>query len=167
MKMKVIYLFTVKGCFIVLLLLSFSCKPKVVSELTDQERNKISKEIETVVDNFVDPNLNSEKHIALRADKDGYIYAGDGKILFTDYESYKGGVKSSFDNIQKFIELKSIKTCVYVLSIDAASCTTEFQGKYINTSGDTIVHNGCWTFVFKKFNNEWKVIQENGTHTKE
>jgi len=30
-------------------------------------------------------------------------------------------------------------------------------------SGDTILNNGCWAFVFKKFDNGWKVIQENGT----
>jgi hypothetical protein len=155
------------ACSVIIGSILFSCDPNVGSALTDQLTIEITKEIESVVDSFLDPNtLNFDAHTALRANTDGYVYAGDGNIIFADYDSYKEGVKLSFENIKEFVELESIKSFVYVLAVDAATCTTEFQGKYINTSGDTIVHNGCWTFVFKKFDNEWKVIQENGTHTK-
>ena len=160
--------FIVKGCILILILISFSCKPGGISELTDQEKNQISAEIETVVDNFFNPNtLNYETHTALRADREGYIGGSDGKIVSTDYESYKEGVKLAFENIERFIQLERTKTYIYVLALDAATCTTEFLGQYVTMDGDTIVHNGCWTFVFKKFDNEWKVIQENGTHTAE
>ena len=87
--------------------------------------------------------------------------------MFTDYNSYKEGIKLAFEGLQRFTEMKATALFVYVLAIDAAVCTTEFKGKYLSTDGDTVVWNGCWTFVFKKFNGEWKVIHENGTHTQD
>ena len=74
-------------------------------------------------------------------------------------------MEATFKNIQKFIEVDAYNSHVYILSKEAATCTTEFKSKYINADGDTVINNGCWTFVFKKFENDWKVIHENGTHT--
>jgi len=136
--------------------------------LTEQKVSEIKKEIETVVTNFLNPNtLNFNTHTALRADADGYVNAGDGKVFFTDYNSYKEGMKLIFEGFKRFIELKTTRMYVYVLALGAAVCTTEFKGKILSADGDTIIHNGCWTFVFKKFNDEWKVIHENGTHTQD
>jgi hypothetical protein len=92
--------------------------------------------------------------------------AGDGGIKYTDYKTYNDAMKVSFQNIQRFIEMKRLQTETYVLANDAATCTTVFESKFLITSGDTIINNGCWTFIFKKFDEGWKVIQENGTHTK-
>jgi len=151
---------------IAIILFLISCNTKVTTELTDQEKNVIAREIKNLVENFLDPNtLSYETHVNMRADVDGYIFAGDGQILFTDYNSYKEATKQSFEDIQQFIEADNTQMFVYVLAKDAAACTTEFKGKYIDAAGDTITHNGCWTFIFKKLNNEWKVVQENGTHT--
>ena len=111
--------------------------------------------------------LSFETHTALRANVDGFVQGSDGKIMFTDYNSYKEGIKLAFEGLQRFTEMKATALFVYVLAIDAAVCTTEFKGKYLSTDGDTVVWNGCWTFVFKKFNGEWKVIHENGTHTQD
>ena len=136
--------------------------------LSDQKVSDIKKEIETIVTDFLDPDtLNFETHTALRADVDGFVQGSDGKITFTDYNSYKEGMKLVFESLQRFVEMKPTKLFVYVLAIDAAVCTTEFNGKFLNIEGDTVIWNGCWTFVFKKFNGEWKVIHENGTHTQE
>ena len=132
--------------------------------LTDQKVDEIKKEIESIVTDFLNPDtLSFETHTALRANVDGFVQGSDGKILFTDYKSYKDAVKSIFESFQRFIEMKATKMYVYVLAFDAAVCTTEF----LSADGDAIVHNGCWTFVFKKFNDEWKVIHENGTHTQD
>ena len=145
-----------------------SCKTNNNNELTDQQKVKIVNEIEGIVSNFLSPSgLNYEGHTKLRANTPGYVYAGDGKILWTDFATYETATKSIFSNIRGFSECNVLKNYVYVLCPDAASSTVEFRGKYITAQGDTIVHNGCWTFVFRKFANEWKVIQENGTHTKE
>jgi hypothetical protein len=143
-------------------------KMKAQNEITDSEKRIITDEIRTVVNNFLNPNtLNLESHIALRADVDGYVMGSDGKILYPDFNSYKEGISQTFETFERFTQLKCMKIFVYVLAPDAASCTTEFEGKVLTKDGDTFIWNGCWTFVFKKFGNTWKVVQENGTHTHE
>lgn len=145
-----------------------SCETSNQCELTEQEKTEISGEIENIMGDFFNPNtLDYEKHINLRANIENYVFAGDGAILFTDYESYKKGIKGAFDGMQGWIKLAHTKSHIYVLAKDAASCTVEFEGAFLNLDGDTITHNGCWTFVFKRFGDEWKVVQENGTHLHE
>ena len=141
---------------------------KTQTKPTDPEKNRIEDEMNTIVMDFFNPNtLNLESHIALRADVDGYVMGSDGKILYPDFNSYKQGVTQTFETFERFTKLKCTKIFVYVLAPDAASCTAEFEGTILTKNGDTFIHNGCWTFVFKKFNNEWKVVQENGTHIHE
>lgn len=144
-------------------LLLFGCS----HTLTEQQKIQITKEIEAAVDNFMNPKtLNYNTHVALRADKEGYLFASDGQILAADYKTYQDMTQNAFENVVRFTEMKLLKKYTYVLSEDAAVCTMEFKSKFLTNGGDTLNNNGCWTMVFKKFDNEWKVIQENGTHTK-
>ncbi len=137
------------------------------STLTEDQKYLIAKDVEIAVKNFMNPQvLNYNTYVALRANKDGYLYAGEGKILATDYKGFLELSQKAFENVDRFIELNPIKMHTYVLSDDAATCTIEFKGKFLTKGGDTLVNNGCWTMVFKKFGKEWKVVQENGTHTK-
>jgi hypothetical protein len=154
--------------FILLTIISTSCYNQKECDLTDDQKKLISNEIETIVKNFFNPNtLDYETHTGLRANKEGYLMGGEGKILFTDYATYNKSMKTSFAGIQRFTDFETVAIYVYVLAKDAATCTTEFKSKFLTTAGDTVINNGCWTFVFKKFDKEWKVIQENGTHLRE
>jgi hypothetical protein len=156
----------ITGLSLVTLVLT-SCRPEVSCELTEEEKQAVSKEIEAIVRNFMDANsLTYETHTGLRANKEGYVMGGEGIIKFTSYDDYNKSMKAGFAGIQKFTDSEIIAIHVYVLSPESASCTTQFKSKFLTTAGDTVVNNGCWTFVFKKFDNEWKVIQENGTHTR-
>jgi hypothetical protein len=140
----------------------------VQNELTETEKLKITDEISTIAYNFLNADsLNLESHISLRANVEGYVMGSDGKILYTDFNAYREGITQLFENIEGFTTLKCVKIYVYVLASDAASCTTEFEGKVLTNHGETFIHNGCWTFVFKKFENGWKVVHENGTHIHE
>jgi len=151
--------------FILLTVVSTSFNTQHGCDPTDEQKKVISNEIETVLRNFYNAKtITSETHTGLRANVPGYVMGGDGKILFTDYASYAKGTKSAFEGVQKFTDFETVAIYVYVLSKDAATCTTEFKSKFLTTAGDTIINNGCWTFVFKKFGNNWKVVQENGTH---
>lgn len=134
------------------------------AELNEDQKKSIAKEIESIVRNFL-ADITYESEIGIRADVDGYVMGGDGTIMFTDYPSLKTYVKQAFRDIEKFVESNVPAMYVYVLSKDAASCTFELKSKYLTTGGETIIHNACWTLVFKKFDEEWKVVQENGTHT--
>lgn len=153
------------GVFILLTVISTSCNKQNSCDLTEDQKKMISNEIETIVKNFFNPNTMSyETHTGLRANKEGYVMGADGKILFTDYATYNKTMKLSFTGIQRFTDFETVAIYVYVLSKDAATCTTEFKSKFLTTAGDTVINNGCYTFVFKKFDNNWRIIQENGTH---
>ena len=113
------------------------------------QKKVIANEIETIVKNFFNANtLTYETHTGLRANRSRVCKtAGDGKILFTDYSTYNEVMKSSFAGIQGFTEFETVSIYVYVLSQDAATCTTEFRSKFLTTAGDTVINNGCYTFV--------------------
>ena len=146
--------------------LLISCESSTSEELSQETIDKVTNEVESVVKNFMNANtLNASTHIGIRSDAEGYIFAGDGDIVYKDYDSYKSGVIAAFETIEKFTELQISEIHTYVLAANAASCTAKFTGRFLTVSGDTIGHNGCWTFVFKKFNEAWLVVQENGTHT--
>jgi hypothetical protein len=149
-------------------LIFVSCQPKGVYKLTAEEEKAVSKDVETIVRNFLNAEtLSYENHTGLRANQPGYVMGGDGQIIYRSYAEYQSSLKAAFSGIQRFIEMQIIELHVYPLSKDAATCTALFKGKFLTTAGDTLIDNGCWTFVFKKFENEWKVVQENGTHTKD
>lgn len=134
------------------------------SELAEDQKKSVSKEVETVVRNFL-KDISYKSEVAIRANVDGYVFSADGKTRFTDYPSFEKYVREAFKNIEKFTEAEVPALHVYVLSKDAASCTFELKGKYLTNKGDTLVDNACWTMVLKKFDNGWKAVQENGTHT--
>ncbi|MEN8116168.1 MAG: hypothetical protein ABFS16_04280 [Bacteroidota bacterium] len=148
-------------CFIVLFLFVTSCS----DSLTEKDKIRITREITTIVDNFLTPEINYDSHTNLRANVEGYVMGSDGAIIAESYGEYASSLKEAFKGIDRFLEMKPTKKYVYVLAKDAASCTCEFEGKLLATTGDTIIHNGCWTFVFKQINDQWKVVHENGTHT--
>lgn len=143
-----------------------SCQPTDPCKLTTAEKESVSKEVETVVRNFLNAEtLSYETHTGLRANQPGYVMGGEGQIRYRSYGDYQSATKAAFSGIQRFTEMQIVELHVYPLSKDAASCTTLFKSKFLTTAGDTIINNGCWTFVFKMFENGWKVVQENGTHT--
>ena len=142
-----------------------ACQPKTNCELSETEKAAIEQEIETIVRNFLNAEtLSFETHSGLRANQPGYLFSGEGKIKYRSYAEYEAFVKKAFSKMQRFTEMSISELYVYALSENAATCTTEFKSKFLTTTGDTLINDGCWTFVFKKFDNEWKVIQENGTH---
>lgn len=157
--------------YLVLSLLTSSCEvsiQKTDHDLSDQLKSKVAGEVDSLMNYFFDTDhLNYTDQIALRANVDNYVFAIDGKITYPDYESYRAWAEESYSVVPKFIETKRPRSYIYVLAKDAASCTTEFQSKYLTINGDTIILNGCKTFVLKKFGEEWKIVQENGTHIKQ
>lgn len=152
--MKILYLFLIAfalaGCS---------------SELSENQKSQVKKEVDEAVMKFLDAKtLSFETHTGLRADKAGFLFAGDGKIEFTDYKSYREATKKIFEGVKQFTDMKILSMHTYVLAENAAVSTVEFASHFITTKGDTLPNNGCWTFVFEKFDGNWKVVQEKGTH---
>ncbi len=69
-----------------------------------------------------------------------------------------------------FANIDTVSSCSmtnghpYVLAGDAASFTTEYEWTIVTTAGDTVTAHGSWTYVFKSFDGEWKVVHSAGTH---
>jgi hypothetical protein len=142
-------------------------RPQVSGELTAEEKKAVSREIEIVVRNFLDAKtLSYQTEMKLRANSEGTVIGGDGKIQAIGYGEIDQYMRTAFAEVQNFTEFEITSLYIYVLCKEAAACTTLFKSKFLTTSGDIVDNNGCWTFVFKKFGNEWKVVQENGTHTR-
>lgn len=156
---------------VLIALLSFliclgSCENRINNELTEQEKNHIIQEIETLMNDVYNPeNAGFDKLISIKANKDGYLFASTGKIIHTEFSSYEAKTKENFKTIGGVLDLKITKMFVYPLSINSASCTFEAGVKFISPAGDTISTKGCWTYVFKRFDVGWKVIHENGAHS--
>ncbi len=53
---------------------------------------------------------------------------------------------------------------VYVLARDAVSYSLEFEWSMTTIEGDTLKSRGAWTYVFKKFEDTWRVVHSAGTH---
>lgn len=163
--MKTLIFRSLTGLFLFVLLL-VACQPKDSCKLTAEEKKAVSKEVETVVRNFLNTEtLSYETHTSLRANQPGYIMGGEGQLKYRSYAEYQSATKAAFNGIKRFTEMQIAELYVYPLSKDAATCTTLFKSKFLTIAGDTLVNNGCWTFVFKKFENKWKIVQENGAHT--
>ena len=142
-----------------------ACQPKNICELSETEKAAIEQEVETIVRNFLNAEtLSFETHSGLRANQPGYLFSGEGKIKYRTYSEYEAFVKDAFSKMQRFTEMSVSELYVYALSENAATCTTVFNSKFLTISGDTVINDGCWTMVFKKFDGNWKIIQENGTH---
>lgn len=53
---------------------------------------------------------------------------------------------------------------VYILARDAASYTMEYRWSLTMKSGDTLNAKGSWMYVFKKFDDTWRVVHSAGAH---
>jgi len=146
-------------------LLLTSCRTDNSQELSKQDISKIKKEIINRVDQYFEAVkvLDIEEMVKYWSDSEDFIIAGDGKIIggYKEWTDQQRAFASITDHYI-FWENKNIN--VEVLSRNAACYTMEFNNGRISTSGDTLNTKGAWTYVFKKYNGDWKVIQTNGAH---
>ena len=150
---------------VIIILILIGCQSNNSQELSEQEISKIKSEINNRVDSYFEAVkvLNLEEMFEFWSDSEDFIFAGDGRIL--------GGYKEWTNEMNQFAEItdhflywnnKNIK--IEALSRNAASYTMEFDNERIGVSGDTLNTKGSWTYVFKKNEGKWRVIQTNGTH---
>ena len=72
--------------------------------------------------------------------------------------------RSAEEIYSEFTHIEFRNPQVYVLALDAASYSTEFE--WSTTSVDGVITNasGSWTYVFKRFPEGWRVVHSGGTH---
>ncbi|MBN1215211.1 MAG: DUF3804 family protein [Candidatus Lokiarchaeota archaeon] len=123
----------------------------------DQE--KIRKEIEYEIDNLIIgcEELNLEKAFKVYSkSKDFFMIAGDG--YYYDYQTFFNNNKNYFGILSKF-ELSTIKRDLKILSSDLVIYSWIYRVRATLKSGEQdILDSAGATFLFKKINNTWKVI---------
>ena len=129
----------------------------------DAVKEKVTKRVEDYVASM--KKLDIEKMLTFWANTEKFVKAGDGSIV-VGYEKIAAQQREKMSTITSVNYVNVTNTHIYVLAIDAASFSFEFEWSMTNKTGDTMNSKGSWTYVFKKFNNEWKVIHSTGSHLK-
>ena len=142
-----------------------ACGASAESGLTPGDRERIVQEISRTLDDYKEAVTHKELSAvkAFWSDTDGFVFAGDGTIL--------GGSKEWYDKLDwyhnetaKWNHWEYRNLHIEALAMDAATATVEFEHSRTTTVGETVRVKGAWTYVFKKYDGKWRVIQTNGTH---
>jgi ketosteroid isomerase-like protein len=133
--------------------------------LSPDDRERIVREINRTLDDYKDAVMRKELSAVkgFWSDADDFVFAGDGTIL--------GGSREWYDKLDwydqdtdKWNSWEWRNVHVEPLAMDAASATLEFENSRTTRAGETVRIKGAWTYVFKKYDGKWRVIQTNGTH---
>ena len=151
-----------------LLILSLSnqgCDDKLKDQLTSQEKEIISQEVEERVTEYLDAfeKLDLDRMLDFWANTDGFVFAGDGTLV-AGYNLYTNQLVNAITNAVKVNSIKKESPHIYVLAKDAASYAMQYSWSMKTKSGEVINAQGSWMYVFKKFDETWKVVHSAGTH---
>jgi len=152
---------------VILLCFTFSCQQaeEVAEIMSEQEKDAIAQAVEARIADYTDAikQLDIERMLDFWADTEGFVFAGDG-LLTVGYDKYAEQLREAISNTAEVTSLAHKKPYIYVLSKDAASLSMEYEWSMIDKAGNTINAKGSWTYVFKKFDDVWKVVHSAGTH---
>lgn len=146
-------------------LLISGCNLNPEKVMNEQEKYEIIKEVNDRVTEYVAAmkKLDVNKMLTFYTDTQDFVLAVDGSLLI-GYDKFSVRQRTKTLKIKSVnkIDVKNIH--VYVLSKNAASCSYQFEWSMTRKTGDTIKSTGSWNYVFKKTDNEWKIIHSTGTH---
>jgi ketosteroid isomerase-like protein len=145
--------------------LMVACAAAEPGELSDVERQTVVAEINERLNEYAAAVTSKNLDVALSfwSDSEEFIFAGDGTIL-GGYDEWAALTTQHTAETAQWLYWDWTRIEVAILSRSAASATVEFDFSSILNQGDTLSLQGAWTYVFKKFEGEWKVIQTNGHH---
>ena len=155
------YFFPLIACVII----AQGCVNSSTKVLTEQEKATITEEVEARVVDYVDAikQLDLERILDFWANTEGYVFAGDGTLV-EGYDKHSIQLKDTVSKAVKVNYIEKNNQHVYVLARDAASYTMEYRWSMTMESGDTINAKGSWLYVFKKFDDTWRVVHSAGAH---
>lgn len=139
-------------------LIIFSCQPSNLVS-TDPNVAAIKDSIEKVFKAWSDQfeSLNIIGIMEYMADADDLIWASDGTII-KGHDKISDWMNQTISPIEKWNYTNYGEADIYVLGLDAAVHSVDFEESFTFSTGDTIVIKGVWTNVFTKINGKWKVI---------
>jgi ketosteroid isomerase-like protein len=141
-----------------------ACQP-ATTELTEVQEAEIAAAVERRVAEYGEAvhSRDMDWFSNFWAAVDGFVFAGDGE-LSPGHDEYMNQLRESMEGMMTLIRFGFSNGHTYVLAPDAASHTAAFDWSIVNAAGDTVSSRGSWTYVFKRFDGEWKVVHSNGTH---
>lgn len=152
------------------LLIVLGCNKHMTEEhaMRESEKTAVIEAVEARVAEYIEAynRLDVDQMFDFWADTDGFAYAGDG-ALSTDFTDWAG---RSRENTAKVVEVNWMEInnpVVCVLSREAAVYAMEYAYSMTMKTGETINVRGSWLYVFKKFDDAWRVVQSAGTHINE
>ena len=132
--------------------------------LSAEEAAQIEREIRQTVDEYVEAVKAKDIPAALSfwSNTADFVHAGDGKI-FGGYEEWSSYVANSLEAVDEYLYWNNSDIHVVVLARNAAAYTMNFEVATV-TDGEKNEISGSWTYVFRKSESGWQVIQSNGAH---
>jgi len=97
---------------------------------------------------------------AFWGDFDDFIHAGDGRV-FGNREAWIAWMASNPPD--GMVSWKFSEVHVAVLGGEAASYTANFEVVNV-VEGEESTSTGSWTYVLRKTDEGWRVVQSNGKH---
>lgn len=148
-------------------LIIFSCQPSNLVS-TDPNVAAIKDSIEKVFKAWSDQfeSLNIIGIMEYMADADDLIWASDGTII-KGHDKISDWMNQTISPIEKWNYTNYGEANIYVLGLDAAVHTVDFEESLTMSTGDTIVVRGAWTNVFKLNNGVWKVVHSASSYLAE
>jgi len=133
--------------------------------MTADEKASVAEAVEARVSGYVDAirRRDIDSMLDFWADTDGFVMAGDGQLT-VGYDTWAQVLRDNVVNIPTVNRIVKRNEHIFVLAPDAASYSMEFEWSMNKATGDTLRARGAWTYVFKRLNGKWQVVQSGGTH---
>ena len=145
---------------IILTVLSISCTTKNKSSMiTEKEIDIIKNEVKSEIDSLIIGCESLDMHLAFKVfskSPDFFMIASDGN--YYDYQTFFNNNKVYLESCSKF-ELFTTRLDIKVLTSDLVIVSWLYKAVATLETGDQdIIEKAGATFLFKKLDNEWKVI---------
>ncbi len=130
--------------------------------LSAEDTTRIEEEVRQALEDYGASVLSGdqERVAAFWGDFDDFIHAGDGRV-FGDREACLEWIASNRPDATLSWEYSDIH--VAVLAPNAASYTANFEVVNV-VGGEEVTVTGSWTYVLRKTEDGWRVVQSNGKH---
>lgn len=130
--------------------------------LSAADTDRIEAEVRQALDEYAAAVVSGDRESveAFWGDFDDFIHAGDGRV-FGDREAWLAWMASHRPD--ETLSWAFTEVHVAVLGARAASYTANFE--VVNIRGvEESTTTGSWTYVLRKTDGAWRVVQSNGKH---
>lgn len=139
--------------------------PESDQTMSEKEKKVVADAVTKRVEEYVNSmkKIDIDEMLSFWADSENFVKAGDGSLV-VGYEKFAAPQREKMSKVTSVNYVNTMNPNIYVLAKDAASFSFEFEWSMTGADGDVMKSKGSWTYVFKKFGDEWKVVHSTGSH---